>query len=430
MSQEVTRHVLDNGLVVLLKEVHSAPLISWWVFYRVGSRNEHTGQTGISHWVEHMMFKGTKKFPAGVLDKEIERNGGIWNAQTSFDYTAYFETLPADRIDLAIEAEADRMSGALFDIEETESERTVIISERQGSENSPMFWLNEEVQAMTFRVHPYHHTIIGDMVDLETMTRDDLFNHYQRFYVPNNAIAVAVGDFDSADMLKKIEARYGGMKSGAEPPSMQRPEPEQMGQRRVDVERPGNTEFLEVMYRAPAVTDDDWFKLAAVDSILGGPSGPGGGNIDNKTSRLYKGLVEASIAVDVSGHLYMTHDPFAYSITVVVRNDRTLDETESALDAILEGLKSNPITQAELDKAKKQARAAFAYATENVTGQARWLGYAEMLGDYRLFTNFVDKLEAVTLDDVHDVVTRYLIPKQRTVGRFIPQEGGEEADYA
>jgi zinc protease len=293
-----------------------------------------------------------------------------------------------------------------------------------------MFWLNEEVQAMTFRVHPYHHTIIGDMVDLETMTRDDLFNHYQRFYVPNNAIAVAVGDFDSADMLKKIEAHYGGMKSGAEPPSMQRPEPEQMGQRRVDVERPGNTEFLEVMYRAPAVTDDDWFKLAAVDSILGGPSGPGGGNIDNKTSRLYKGLVEASIAVDVSGHLYMTHDPFAYSITVVVRNDRTLDETESALDAILEGLKSNPITQAELDKAKKQARAAFAYATENVTGQARWLGYAEMLGDYRLFTNFVDKLEAVTLDDVHDVVTRYLIPKQRTVGRFIPQEGGEEADYA
>ena len=127
MSDDVKRHVLDNGLVVLLKEVHSAPLISWWVFYRVGSRNEHTGQTGISHWVEHMMFKGTEKYPAGVLDKEIERNGGMWNAQTSFDYTAYFETLPADRIDLAIEAEADRMVNAQFDPEETESERTVII---------------------------------------------------------------------------------------------------------------------------------------------------------------------------------------------------------------------------------------------------------------------------------------------------------------
>ncbi|MBZ0310010.1 MAG: insulinase family protein, partial [Anaerolineae bacterium] len=198
-GHEVTRHVLENGLVVLLKELHSAPLISFWVFYRVGSRNEQTGQTGISHWVEHMMFKGTPRYPAGVLDREIDRNGGIWNAQTSFDYTAYYETLPADRIDLAIEAEADRMVNAVFDPEEVDSERTVIISERQGSENSPMFWLNEEVQGMAFRVHPYHHTIIGDMADLETMTRDNLYQHYRRYYAPNNAIVVVVGAFNSTD---------------------------------------------------------------------------------------------------------------------------------------------------------------------------------------------------------------------------------------
>ena len=178
----VARHVLANGLIVLLKEMHKAPIISFWVLYRVGSRNEPSGKTGISHWVEHMMFKGTPNFPAGVLDKLIDREGGVWNAQTSLDYTAYFETMPADRIDIALRAEADRMINAQFDPSEVESERTVIISERQGMENSPSFWLGEEVQAAAFRVHGYHHEIIGDMADLETLTRDDLYAHYRTYY--------------------------------------------------------------------------------------------------------------------------------------------------------------------------------------------------------------------------------------------------------
>lgn len=429
MSQNVTRHVLDNGMVVLLKESHSAPLISWWVFYRVGSRDEQTGKTGASHWVEHMLFKGTEQFPAGYLDKEIERNGGMWNAQTSFDYTAYYETLPADRVELALRIEADRMVNATFAPDETESERTVIISERQGSENSPFFWLNEEVQAMAFRVHPYHHTVLGDMVDIETMSRDDLYNHYRHYYMPNNAIAVAVGDFNSEEMLAKIKAHYGSIKTGDQPRPVLRKEPEQMGERRLDVERPGSVALLEVMYRSPAVADEDWFKLAALDSILSGPSGPGGGNIDNKTSRLYKGLVETGIAADAGGSLYMTKDPFAYSVSVVVRDDRTLEEAEAALDAVIDGLTTNPITQAELDKAKKQARAAFAYATESATGQARWLGYAEMLGDYTFFTEFVKRLEAVKLEEVQAVAARYFVRSQRTLGRFIPTEE-EEPDYA
>jgi zinc protease len=427
---KVQRHVLKNGMVVLLKEAHNAPLISWWVFYRVGSRDEPTGLTGASHWVEHMLFKGTDIFPAGYLDKEIERNGGMWNAQTSFDYTAYFETLPADRIELGLRAEADRMMNAKFDPAEVESERTVIIAERQGSENNPMFWLSEETQAVAFRVHPYHHTVIGDMVDLQGMSRDDLYQHYRRFYAPNNAIAVAVGDFDSAEMLARIEQHFGALPAAPQPPRLSRPEPEQRGERRVDVEREGTTAFLEVMYRTPEALHADWFKLAALDSILSGPSGPGGNNIDNKTSRFYKGLVETGIAADVGGYLAMSKDPFAYSITLVVREGRSLEEAESALDAILDALlTTQPPTQAELDKAKKQARAAYAYATENVTGQARWLGYAEMLGDHTLFTNFVDRLEAVTLEDVCDVAQRYLKPSNRTVGRFIPLEPqAEELD--
>ena len=428
MSYKITRHVLDNGLVVLLKEVHSAPVASWWVFYRVGSRNEHDGITGVSHWVEHMLFKGTDQFPAGYLDKEIERNGGVWNAQTSFDYTAYYETLPSDRVELGLRIEADRMINAKFDPTETESERTVIVSEREGSENNPFFWLNEEVQAMVFRVHPYHHTIIGDMVDIKTMTRDDLYNHYKRFYHPANAIAVAVGDFNSDEMLEKIKSYFGDIPAGKPADPVVRVEPDQSGERRIDVERPGSVALLEVLYRTPEVSHEDWFKLAALDSIIGGPSGPGGSNIDNKTSRLYRGMVETGIAADVGSSLYMSKDPFAYSISVVVRDDSTLEAAEEALDKVLEELTTNPITQTELDKAKKQARAAFAYATESVTGQARWLGYAEMLGDYTLFTDYVSKLEAITLADIHEVVKRYLVPTRRTVGRFIPTEVNEEAE--
>lgn len=298
---QVTRQVLGNGLVVLLKEAHTAPVISWWVLYRVGSRNERTGQTGISHWVEHMMFKGTEKFPGGFLDQAIDREGGVWNAQTSFDYTAYYETMPAAQIDLALQAEADRMTNALFDPAEVESERTVIISERQGSENSPTFWLFEETRAAAFRVHPYHHQIIGDMPDLHTITRDDLYSHYRTYYNPNNAIVVAVGDFDTAQMLERIEALFGVVPPGSPPPPVTRAEPPQQGERFVRVERPGNASHIYLGYRSPEAVHPDWFKLALVDSVLAGASAPGGNGIGNRTSRLYKALVESELATGVGG---------------------------------------------------------------------------------------------------------------------------------
>jgi zinc protease len=417
----VTRHVLDNGLIVLLKEQHSAPVISWWVLYRIGSRNERTGQTGISHWVEHMMFKGTPQFPGGDLDRMISREGGQWNAQTSMDYTAYYETMPADRIDLGLRLEADRMVNAIFDPAETESERTVIISERQGAENSPMFWLGEEVRAAAFRVHGYHHEIIGDETDLRTMTRDDLYNHYRGHYMPNNAIAVAVGDFKTDDMLRRITELYGVIPSGEKPNLFVRPEPEQSGERRVMVERPGNTAFLEVAYRAPAATEDDWFKLAILNSVLTGPSGMGGGSIDNKTSRLYKALVEKELAVDIDGGILPSIDPYLYDLVATVRDGRTIEEVEAALDEQIERVLNENITQKELDKAHKQARALFAYSTERVTAQAFWLAFAENFQSYSWFDNYINRLEAVTIADVRAVAEKHLCPQNRTVGYFIPQ---------
>lgn len=419
--RDVTRHVLSNGMTVLLREMHNTPVISSWVLYRIGSRNEPTGLTGISHWVEHMMFKGTDQFAAGYLDKAIDREGGYWNAQTSMDYTAYYETMPADRIDLALRAEADRMRNAKFDPEEVETERTVIISERQGSENSPTFWLGEEVQAAAFRVHGYHHEIIGDMIDLETMSRDDLYQHYRKYYVPNNAIAAIVGDFDTPAMLQRLEELYGSIPAGPAPKTFLRPEPPQTGERRVRVERPGPTPFLSIVYRVPEAVHADWMKLFVLDSILGGASIPGGGSVGNRTSRFYKALVKTQLASSISSGLLPSIDPYLYGIDATVRDGRTLEEVEAALFAEIDKAINGNITQAELDKARKQARALVAYSTETVTNQAFWLSYFEHIaGDYEFFLSFEERLRAVTLDDIHAVARTYLQPSQRTVGWFVP----------
>mgnify|MGYP000027914557 CR=1 FL=1 len=418
----VTRHILDNGMTVLLKEVHNAPVISWWVLYKVGSRNEHTGITGISHWVEHMMFKGTPKYGAGVLDKMVDSIGGSWNAQTSMDYTAYYETLPAEHIGLALAAEADRMVNAMFDMEEVESERTVIISERQGSENSPFFWLGEEVQAASFRVHGYHHEVIGDMTDLHTMTRDDLFGHYKRHYAPNNAIAVAVGAFDSAEMLAQINAIYGAIPAGEPVKLFSRPEPQQQGQRTVTVERPSGSSVIQVAYHSPAATHPDYFALQLVNSVLCGAEMMGGG-LENKTSRLYKALVMTELTASVDGSLYPTIDPFMYAISMVLLPDGDADAAITALDSEIDRMRAGEITEAELARARKQARALFAYTTERVTTQAFYLAFSESMGGFEWFENYLDQLNAVTLEQVKTAAATYLRPQNRTVGILIPTNG-------
>lgn len=416
---------LANGLQVILREVHTAPVISFWLAYRIGSRNERTGQTGISHWVEHMMFKGTEKFPAGALDREIDRAGGQWNAFTSTDYTMYYATLPANRINIALEAEADRMANAIFDIEETESERTVIISERQGSENSPTFWLNEEVRAAAFRVHGYHHTIIGDMADLESMTRNDLYMHYRNYYTPSNAVIVVVGAFNTEDMLAEIEAQFGALPLAEKAPLFVRPEPEQQGERRVIVERPGMTAFLSIAHHVPESTHDDWFSLEVVDNVLTGA----GGGIDNKTSRLYKALMKTGIAAGIDGGMSESIDPYLYEITVTLNDGYTHEETEAIVLREIERIQQGGITQKELDKAKKQAKAAFAYSTESVTNQAFWLAQSAMLGDLEWYDTFLERLNAVTLEDVQEAARKYLVPRHRITGMLVPTELEESEFY-
>ena len=418
----VTRTQLDNGLTVILTEAHSAPIISWWVAYRVGSRNEPTGKTGISHWVEHMMFKGTKRFPAGVLDREIDRAGGLWNAFTFMDYTMYFETVPAETVEIAMAAEADRMTNAIFDPAETESERTVIISERQGAENEPTFWLQEEVQSAAFRVHGYHHRIIGDEFDLRTMSRDDLYDHYRYHYCPANAAVVAVGAFDADEMLAKVKELFGSVEAQERPALFVRQEPPQQGERRVNVERPGKTTFYEICHQAPSATHADWVKLQVLDNVLSGSSGAS----DNKTSRLYQALVKTEIAAGVGAWLIPTIDPFLYSIMVTLREGRSAEEAEAVVLAEITRLQADGITEAELKRARKQAKAAFAYSTEGVTEQAYWLAQSFILEEDDWFDGFVDRLMGVTPDDVQDVANRYLVPQRRIVGILHPTDPESE----
>jgi zinc protease len=424
MSDKVTRTTLSNGLTVLLKEMHHAPVASFWVWYRVGSRNELAGTTGISHWVEHMLFKGTPTFPKGEIDRQIAREGGLLNGMTWIDFTTYFETLPAHSFDLALRIEADRMAGSLFEPEEVEAERTVIISEREGNENNPFFRLGEEVQAAAFRIHPYHHEVIGNMCDLRSMTREELWEHYRTYYVPDNAIAAAAGDFDSDALLKRLDELFGGIPPGPPRPQVRAVEPPQRGERRAIVEGEGRTAYIQIVFRAPAARDPDFFPLVVLTTALGGAQSMNifGSGLPNRSSRLYRALVETELAVDVDCGFAATLDPYLVNFLATARSGRSLAELEAALLNEMERVTQEPISEEEFDKALKQSQAQFAYSLDSVTYQASWLGLSELLCSYEWPESYLDNLARVTIEQVQEVAARYLAPSKRTVGWYVPTD--------
>ncbi len=428
MNETLTKLTLPNGLLVLLKEMHTSPIISQWIWYRVGSRDEVPGQTGASHWVEHMMFKGTPQFPVGVLDRTISRDGGYLNAFTFLDWTAFFETVPADKIDFALRQEADRMFNSSFEPNEVSSERTVVISERQGSENEPLFRLSEEVQSAAFRVHPYHHEIIGDLSDLYSMERDDLYRHYRNYYIPNNAVLSVAGDFETQAMTERIRELYEPLVVGAEPSRLDRTEPAQTGERRVSVEGPGQTVYLQVSYRAPAADDPDFYALDLLDSLLTGPTNLNmfGGGITNKTSRLYNELVEKELAVSVNGGVPVTIDPYLYTTVITVHPRHTASECIAAMEAEIKRLQDAPPKAEELERALKQARAIFAYGSESISNQAFWMGFAEMFASVDWFTSYLERLAKVTPEDVQRLAQTCLRPQNRTLGVYLPDNAAQK----
>ena len=414
---------LDNGLQILLKESHLAPVASFWIYYRVGSRNEAPGVTGISHWVEHMLFKGTERYPQGAFDKAVARAGGAFNGMTWQDWTTYFETFPAERIELALDVESDRMANAIFDEEETESERTVIISEREGSENSYRWLLNTEMQAAAFQTHPYRHPVIGWKEDLLTMGRDDLYEHYRTFYTPSNAVAVAVGDFDSAWMVERIEQYFGGVEAGPALPEMRLHEPEQRAERRIVLRGTDMTSYFGLAFHAPDARHPDFFALTVMDSILSGAKGMGlfGGGSSNRSNRLYRALVDKELAVGVSSAFMPTIDPYVFGFSATLAQDVTHQEIEEAIWAEIERMQEEPVAAEELDKAIKQTKAQFAYSSESVTNQAYWLGFSEMIADSEWFDGWLENLEAVTAEDIQRVAQSWFGRNKQTVGWYMPE---------
>ncbi len=422
---------LDNGLQVMLMEIHTAPIVSCWHWYGIGSRNEVTGKTGLSHWVEHMQFKGTSHFSASEMDHAVARIGGYWNAFTSPDWTTYFETLPSHGLDLAIQLEADRMVNSLFNPEEVETERTVILSEREGMENDPQFLLAEAVQQVSFQNHPYKNEVIGFKQDLLNLTRDDLYTHYQNFYQPGNATLCIAGDFETDQVISKLKNAYQEIESHPYQKPIPIAEEEAPPAREVELHGPGDTTFIQLAYRAPKGNSPDFFTFLILESLLTGPSSLnmfGSGNISHRTSRLYLSLVEKQIAVSVDGSLSATIDPSTFNLGITTHPEHTPEEVLAALDEQIQQLLDEPVPQTEIDKAIKQAKALFSYGSDNITNQAFWMGYASNFANYDWFRQYIPNLTNTTPQDVMQLAQRYLSPSNRIVGIYHPDGKGPHYD--
>ena len=425
--QPETRTVLSNGLVVLLREVHTAPVATFWIWYRVGSRNEVPGITGISHWVEHMLFKGTPTLSKGEFSRLVNRHGGTWNGFTWKDFTAYFETLPAEHIGLGIRIESDRMRNSLFDPEEVASERTVIISEREGAENNPEYALYEDVEAVAYTVHAYRHAVIGYKSDLRAITRDDLVRHYRTYYTPNNAVVVAVGDFDSEALLGEIREAFDLIPAGPPPPPVRSVEPPQEGERRITLRRPGGAvPQLQMAFHAPAAANPDFFPVLLLDGVLSGFKGPGvfgGETVGGRSSRLYRALVEQRLAVDAGSAFRPTLDPTLFEIGVTLRPGVEPRQLEEAVLAELQRLADERVGEEELEKVHKQARAQWVYMADGVSRQAVLLGSTEMVASLDYLDRFMERLTTVTPEAMQQVAARLFSDRNRTVGWYLPDDG-------
>jgi len=418
---------LDNGLKVLVQEEHTAPIASVWCWYKVGSKDEGPGMTGVSHWVEHMNFKGTTNIPRDQIKGIIEQFGGSWNGYTWIDQTTYMETATRDALDRMLFIESERMANCLYHPDDCESERTVIISELQGGENDPDQLLDQELTATAFKAHTYRHPTIGWLSDLQTMSRDDLYGYYRRYYIPNNATLVIVGDVDADDALKRVERYFGKIPSGPRPSRTLTVEPEQTGERRLVVRRQGTAAYLKVGYHAPGAADPAFLPIAVLDAVLTGAKGV---NLwssfrvppPQRSARLYRALVEGRVASTVMGAILPTEQPFLYVISATATDGTALASLETAMLEEIERVRVGGITEQELERAKKQLHARLVFDRDSITNIAHQLGYFETIANVDLFTNLGSRIADVSLEQVADAARTVFRSSNRTVGWFDPTE--------
>jgi zinc protease len=404
----------SNDLRVLLLPQEGAPVATSMVTYHVGSRNERTGHTGATHMLEHLMFKGTERYhkrKGTSIFETLQRVGAKVNASTWLDRTNYYEMLPTEHLPLALDIEADRMRGALLDPQDVESERTVILNERDRNQNDPVSRLFDEVWAAAFTAHPYHHPTIGWKSDIESITADGLREYYDTYYWPNNATVSIVGQFERDEALAEVAEHFGAHDAAPHDiPQVTTEEPRQTGRRRVTVRQEGQLGAVLMAYKSPPAVDPDSDALDILARVLA----------SGKSSRLFRRCTDQGLTSDVFGMNFRLRDPGLFSVFAYLAPEADHATVEGAIEEELEAVRQEGISQEELDRARNQLRAQIAFDRDGPMKVASQLNEAIAAGDWKLYTQYLDRLDEVTVDDVQRVARRYLTADTSTVGRYVP----------
>lgn len=407
-TDDVGRTQLENGLVVVTRESHASPTVSCMLWYRVGSRHERAGQTGLSHFLEHMLFKGTERFRKGEIDLLTMKNGGSNNAFTSYDFTAYYFNFASDRWETAIDIESDRMAHTVFEPGEFEAERQVIIEELKGRLDQPWGQLLQELNATAFRRHSYRNPVIGWLADLESTTLEGLESHYRTYYHPANAVLVLVGDFRTESAVERIRNAFGNIPAGPVPAEPAVAEPAQTEERRFDVEWRSDIPRVAIAYHVPGIAHADSYPLHLLSVVLS----------DGKASRLYQRLVEREQAATFATAEYSeSADPTLFCLRAEGRGSAGSAQIESIMLDELSRIAGAGVSDQELERAKHQIEAHFVFSMERTLDQAMLLGHMETLADLDYIDRYLDRIRSVESSQLTEVCARYLSETNRTVGR-------------
>ena len=404
--------------------------MSVWVWYRVGSKNEWPGITGASHWVEHMLFEGSPRYPKGAIDRAVVSVGGEINAFTSTDFTAYFTTVPREHLSVPLDIESDRMTRASITPEEVARERTVIHSEREGNENWPEFRVEEELFQLAFRFHPYRWDPLGRREDIERLTAEELRQYYQRFYGTRNAVLVVSGGFGLSPTAEEIRRRFASLPETGEDPTVRIVEPPSAGERRTELSGPGTTPYLEVGWRAPAVDDATTPSILVLDTLLGGETGlfsPASGwgrSREHPSSRLYRALVDPGLAVRAVSEWRPRLHPGLFTVQVQAARGVSLDRIEKAVDHATERLAREGPTPTEMAEVRIKMRRGAALSYEGASRTGFRLGYFSMLDSPRLEDEVYRKVLRVKPSEVTERARELFAVSSRTVVRFEPSGEG------
>lgn len=416
-ADDVKTFTLKNGMKFLIIEDNSIPNANMYLFYRVGSRNEHQGITGLSHFFEHMMFNGAKKYGPKEFDRTMEFNGGSNNAYTTENVTVYTDWFPASSTEVMFDLEADRIASLSIDPKMVESERGVVLSERStGLENSPWNLLGQSVIAQAFQEHPYHWPVIGYEDDMKNWKQTDLERYFKTYYAPNNCVAVISGSVKYDDIKKLAEKYIEPIPAQPEPPKVHIVEPVQTGERRVIVQKDVATPYLNIVYHTPNSLDPDFYALSLLSDILS----------SGKSSRLYSSLVDKKqLATQTFSDYGPSFDPYVFGIYAIAAKGVNESNLEQAVYDEIEKIKKDGVTENELQKVKNQEVIGFYNQVETINGKSNNIGtYEVFFGDYRKMFDAPSLYNKVTVDDIKRVANKYFNKSNRTVG--ILQSNTEE----